>query len=237
MHINNFPKILGIIPARGGSKGVKRKNVRLLDGKPLISYAIESAKTSKYLTKFFVSTDDQEIASVASDFGAEVLPRPKELAEDKTPMIPVLQHALLESEKKYDTQFDYLIILQPTAPMRTAEDIDQAILQIVDSKSNSLVSLYEVEDCHPARMYRIEEGKLQPIMAEPKGALRQALPAVFHRNGIIYISTRELILSGQIMDDTCTPFIMDASKSVNIDTEQDLEYAEFVFSKLRRERS
>jgi CMP-N-acetylneuraminic acid synthetase len=225
-------KVLGVIPARGGSKGVLRKNIRLLAGQPLISYAIESAKDSERLTSFMVSTDDEEVASVAKDFGADVLMRPAHLAEDATPMLPVMQHALVEAEKLHHLKYDYLMILQPTAPKRTAQDIDNSIAVIEKTGAESLTSLYRVEDSHPSRMYTLEGGKMVKVMEEPAGALRQALPEVFHRNGCIYLSSRELILDkAQILDDACVPYIMSEENSVNIDTELDLEYAEFIFQR------
>tara|TARA_R110001599_G_scaffold346197_1_gene571206 strand:- start:3423 stop:4151 length:729 start_codon:yes stop_codon:yes gene_type:complete len=224
--------ILGVIPARGGSKGVHRKNVRLLSGKPLIAYSIEAALQSTCLTNFYVSTDDAEISEVASSYGAPVIRRPDGLAQDKTPMLPVLQHAVLEAEKLNGIKYDYVMIIQPTAPKRSSADIDNAFHQIVVEGKESLVSVYKVEDCHPSRMYRVDNGTMVKVMAEPEGSLRQALPDVYHRNGCIYISTRELILgSCKILSDDCIPFIMSEENSVNIDTELDLEYAEFVFQK------
>ena len=110
-------KVLGIIPARGGSKGVLRKNIRDLAGKPLIAYSIGSAKNSQYLTDFVVSTDDQEIADVARSFDAEVMMRPAHLAEDKTPMLPVLQHTLAQMEQKNGCQYDFIMILQSSEKM------------------------------------------------------------------------------------------------------------------------
>lgn len=232
MHTDIEIRVLGVIPARGGSKGVKRKNVRILHGKPLIAYSIQSAQESKFLSEFIVSTDDDEISRVATEFGAAVIARPPNLAQDKSPMLPVLQHALIEAENRFNTKFDYLMILQPTAPLRCAVDIDDAILKMQSNKSDSLVSLYEVEDCHPARMYTLKREKLTKVMEEPKGSLRQALPSVYHRNGCIYMTSRELLMKGEIMGADCIPHIMDIARSVNIDTEQDLEYAEFVFSRL-----
>jgi len=225
-------KILGIIPARGGSKGVLRKNIRLLAGKPLIGYAIESALKSDLLTDVVVSTDDSEIAEISKSFGITVLLRPEELAQDKTPMLPVLQHTLKQAEQLNGYKYDYIMILQPTAPMRTTIDIDNAIIKLVKENGDSLVSLYQVEDCHPSRMYTIEKGSLVKVMPEPEGALRQALPAVYHRNGSVYLSSRKLLLEqGLIVSKSCISFIMSAENSVNIDTELDLEYAEFIFQK------
>ena len=230
--LTNESKVLGIIPARGGSKGVIRKNIRLLAGKHLIGYSIESALESEYLTDVVVSTDDTEIADISESYGATVLMRPQSLAEDRTPMLPVLQHTLTQAEELNGVKYDYIMILQPTAPLRSATDIDKAIKTIVEKKCDSLVSLYQVEDCHPSRMYTIDKDILNKVMSEPDGALRQALPAVFHRNGCVYLSSRELLMEqGLIVSDLCYPYIMSAERSLNIDTELDLEYAEFIFQK------
>jgi CMP-N-acetylneuraminic acid synthetase len=124
------------------------------------------------------------------------------------------------------------MIIQPTAPMRSAAVIDEAIKNVILHQCDSLVSLYQVEDCHPSRMYIIDDGVMTKVMEEPAGALRQALPAIYHRNGCIYLSSRELLLEKSlIVGDTCFPYIMPASRSVNIDTELDLEYAEFIFQR------
>jgi len=222
--------ILGIIPARGGSKGVPRKNIRRLAGKPLIGYSIESALASNSLADVFVSTDDQEIADISRLHGAEVLMRPAELAADTTPMLPVLQHSLQQAESITGVSYDFLMILQPTAPMRTELDIDAAVETLLQSEADSLVSLYRVEDCHPSRMYTIDGGELKKVLDEPVGALRQSLPDVYHRNGCIYISSRELILEQEmIIGNGCRPYIMSADRSVNIDTELDFQFAEFLF--------
>lgn len=230
--LTNSLRVLGIIPARGGSKGVPRKNIRLLRGKHLIGYSIESALGSGYLTDILVSTDDAEIASISESYGATVLKRPQSLAQDKTPMLPVLQHGLTQAEALNGSRYDYIMILQPTAPMRTAIDIDNAIKVVMEEGCDSLVSLYQVEDCHPSRMYTIDNGLLMKVMSEPDGALRQALPAVYHRNGSIYLMSRALLMEkGEIVSNSSYPYVMPAERSLNIDTELDLEYAEFIFQR------
>ena len=230
--LTNNLRVLGIVPARGGSKGVPRKNIRLLRGKHLIGYSIESALESDYLTDIVVSTDDAEIAYISESYGATVLNRPESLAQDKTPMLPVLQHVLVQAEALNEVSYDYIMILQPTAPMRTAMDIDNAIKVVIEKQCDSLVSLYLVEDCHPSRMYTIDNGLLSKVMSEPDGALRQELPPVYHRNGCIYLTSRELLMErGELVSDACCPYIMPVERSINIDTALDLEYAEFIFSR------
>lgn len=223
-------KILAIIPARGGSKGVKRKNVRSVGGKPLIYWSISAAKKSSTLTRFYVSSDDAEILDVAVCFGAEVIPRPSKLAGDKTPMIPVLQHVCKEAEKKCG-KFDIIVLLQPTAPMRTEADIDLAVQEFVNSNARSLVSVYQVDDCHPSRMYRISDHKLQKIYEEPAGSLRQDLEPIYHRNGALYVCDRDLLMNeGTLTCEEPYPFVMIKEKSANIDDEQDLKIADFLMT-------
>ena len=220
-------KILGVIPARGGSKGVKRKNLRLVAGKPLIAYSIEAAQHARSLTRFVVSTEDDEIAAAARSLGAEVIARPKEIAEDTTPMVDVLEHAFRCVEERGDT-FDVGLILQPTAPLRTSEDIDAAIEQFRNSAATSLVSVYQVSDCHPARMYTCEKGVLIPLAEEPKQRLRQALSPVFHRNGAIYLFRSSLLREGRLIGDHPLAFVMPREVSLNIDEEIDLDLADLL---------
>ena len=226
-------KVLGIIPARGGSKGVKRKNIRLVGDRPLIYWSIAAAQKSSLLTTFYVSTEDEEILDVACSFGAPCINRPDDLAGDNTPMIPVLQHLCNEAEKLHG-KFDYILLMQPTTPMRTAKHIDNAIeLMSNHMDCDSLVSVYQVEDCHPSRMYTNKEGLLSKFYEEPTGSLRQDLEPVYHRNGVIYLCNRELLMkSNKLICESPIPLIMNKTESVNIDDEQDLQIADFFMSKL-----
>lgn len=221
--------LLTIIPARGGSKGVPRKNVRLVGGKPLIAWSIEVAKSSSLVGYFCVSTDDDEIAKVAREYGAEVLPRPVEIAGDRTPMIEVIRHALKECEQQQKTKYDYFLLLQPTAPMRKKEDVEGALTMLAKSGADSVISVYQVEDAHPSRMYLVKDGHLEPFCQEPLGALRQDLTKVYHRNGAIYACTRRLIEDeGCLWGGRMVPYIMPKNRSANIDDMQDLAIADFL---------
>ncbi len=219
-------KVLGIIPARGGSKGVKEKNIRIVAGKPLIYWSIKSAMESKALDFFCVSSDDKKISQAATEFGAEVVLRPSQLAQDNTPMVPVLQHVCAQVERKFG-RFDSIVLLQPTAPMREGRDVRNAIKAFHKNiVTRSLVSVYQVEDCHPSRMYRIEDNILTKIFEEPAGSLRQDLETIYHRNGALYICERDLLMDENKL--TCSnpmPFIMPKSRSANIDDEHDLVIA------------
>lgn len=221
-------RILGIIPARGGSKGVPRKNVRILGGKPLICHSIDAAKQSKRITHFLVSTDDPEITNIAKSWGAEVLPRPAELAQDTTPMPEVIHHVLREC----GAGFDIILLLQPTCPQRTAEDIDAALVAFKDSQAQSVMSVYQVEDHHPARMYQLESGRLTPLFPEWIAARRQDLPAIYHRNGAIYACRVDHFKrTGYLWDERPVPYVMPRERSLNIDDPFDFEIAEFIYSR------
>src|SRR3989344_6580233 len=136
------PKILGVITARGGSKGIPGKNIKLLGGKPLIVYTVEAVKKSKLITHSIVSTDDEAIAMVCREVSADVpFMRPRELAEDKTPHLPVMQHAIEFLEKKLGLVFDYTTIFQPTSPFRTVDDIDGTLQKLISSGADSAVSV------------------------------------------------------------------------------------------------
>ena len=228
-----MPKsILAIIPARGGSKGVLRKNVRSVAGRPLIYWTINSAREANAVTKYIVSSDDDAILDVARSFDAPTIKRPKDLAGDTTPMIPVLQHLCCEAERDR-SNFDYVLLLQPTAPMRSSHHIDEAINLLVNqSIHESLVSVYQVIDCHPSRMYHLQNGYLSKFYEEPEGSLRQDLEPVYHRNGAIYMCSRDLLMkSSRLLCDTPIPYIMSKEESINIDDEQDLMIADFILSK------
>lgn len=224
-------EVLGVIPARGGSKGVPGKNIRILGTKPLIAHAIEAARHSRLLTDYVVSTDDDAIAAVAEEWGCEVLRRPARLAADETPMAPVIAHALKEREADQDIRFGALAIIQPTAPLRVAEDIDGAIQALFDQDdADTAVSVYQVEDHHPARMYtRDVSGLLRPVIDEPESCLRQQLPPVYHRNGAVYALRRTLLADqGKVIGESLVPYVMPAERSVNIDTEIDFTFAELL---------
>ena len=222
--------VLGLIPARGGSKTVPRKNIRLVGGRPLITYAIEAARHSRMLTHVVTSTDDREIAAVAEHAGSQVIDRPAGLAQDDTPMIDVVRHALGAFEARAG-RADYLVVLQPTAPLRTAEDIDAAMTLLKATGADSVVSVCPVGDTHPARMYRLTNDRLVPYRVVPPNRLRQALETLYHRNGAVYACRRELVETGTLIGPDTRPLLMPRSRSLNIDEETDLAFAEFLLSR------
>jgi len=226
-------KVLGIIPARGGSKGVPGKNIKPLAGKPLIVYTIETALASQ-LTDVVVSTDDDSIASVAREAGANVpFRRPAELSSDSARSIPVAQHALRFMEEANSVEYDATMLLQPTAPFRTVEDINRAVELLKASGADSVISVQDVEAFHPARMKYLEGDRLidPPFGEAYENQSRQELPPMYIRNGAIYLTRRNVLLNNSYKGIDCRALIMPPERSVNIDTVHDFEYAEWVYTK------
>ena len=226
-------KVLGIIPARGGSKGVPRKNIRLLAGKPLIVYTIETALAS-HLSEVIVSTDDEEIADVARKAGVRVpFLRPAELSGDAAKSIPVAQHALEFMEKANGIQYDACMLLQPTAPFRTVDDINKALDILAGSGADSVISVQDVEAFHPARMKYLENGRLidPPFCEAYENQARQELRPMYIRNGAIYLTRRDVLLNDSYKGKDCRALVMSTERSVNIDTVHDFDYAEWVYKK------
>jgi len=218
--------VLGVIPARGGSKGIPKKNVKPLLGRPLLAYTVDSAKKSKRLTHLVVSTDDAEIAEVARGLGVEVVDRPEELSRDATPTLPAIQHALDVVEPKCG-RFDYVFVLQATSPFRTADDIDQAIDLLRTSKAESVIGVVRVFDNHPARIKKIRNGRLEAFdTPEPEGIRRQDLPPAYLRNGAVYVVRRDVIDRGSLVGEDQCPYEMPAARSINIDEPLDFALAE-----------
>jgi len=223
-------KILAIIPARGGSKGVIRKNVRNLADKPLIAYTIEAAKTSKYFDRIIVSTEDLEIASVSKSYGAEVpFLRPMELALDSTPGIEPILHCLEWLEKEQDYVPDYVCLLQCTSPLRNNHQINGAIEEMFNKNADSIVSVYE-SDKSPYWMKKIEHGKLKNYIKDNKSyTRRQDIPKAYMLNGAIYIcKTKLLIKNRNWYSENTIPYIMDKNTSVDIDDINDFRFIEYL---------
>lgn len=232
------PKILGVITARGGSKGIPGKNIKLLGGKPLIAYTIEVSKKSKLLSHLIISTDDEEIAMVAGRYGVEVpFMRPREFADDKAPHLPVMKHAIEFMEKQEGIVYDYVVILQPTSPFRTVEDLDGTIQKLIDTKADSAVSVSEIPGgWHPVKIKKLEGDKLLPYcMPEEEGIRRQDLPVAYKRNGSVYAMKRNIIMvNNRLFGDNVVGFITPKERTVDIDTPVDWVLAEYIFEELRK---
>ena len=224
--------VLGIIPARGGLQSIPRKNLVPVLGKPLIAYTIEAARQARRLTRMIVSTEDAEIAAVSREYGAPVpFMRPAELATPTARSLPVIQHALREMERLDATVYDAVVMLQPTAPLRTAADIDAAIERLESREADSVVSVVAVGGHHPARMKRIlPDGRLINYLDHEEEDMRprQELPPVYMRNGAIYLARRALLLEqGRMTGPRCYAYVMPPERSVNIDAEEDFAVVEY----------
>jgi len=218
-------KVLALITARGGSKGVPRKNVRLVWGRPLITWTIAAAKKSALIDRLVLSTDDAEIAAVARAHGCEVpFMRPAELATDNAASLEVVRHAVTA----VGMHFDYILLLQPTSPLRTSADIDACITMCVERRATSCVSVCEV-DKTPYWMFTLtSQQQLVPLLpAASVPQSRQAAPKVFVLNGAVFVARTDHIMAGGtfIADDTVA-YEMRRERSIDLDTEEDFAMLE-----------
>lgn len=222
-------RVLVLIPARGGSKGIPRKNIKLLAGKPLIQYAIEVGREITGAT--YVTTDDNEIATLAAHLGAGTIMRPKSLAEDDTPMYPVITHALGEYEPTFG-RVDVVLLLQPTAPLRTAEHVLRAMTTLRCGAATSAVSVVPIPGHYaPQWALLLKGGCLEPFddfcpEMDSLVSHRQAIEPAFTRDGTVYAIDRRTIEQGQLYGERCVAVVIPPNESVNIDTEDDWRRAE-----------
>ena len=220
-------KFICIIPARSGSKGIKNKNTQIVGGKPLIYWTIKEAIKSKFFSKVIVSTDSVKIKKISERYGAECpFLRPKKLSGDTTPTIHVIKHAVrfLKNYMNF-TNYDYVVLLQPTSPLRKVSDIEESIKLFLSKKNpSSLISVSEVSDNHPARMYYIKNNFLlkHPLSEKISGTPRQKLKKMFLRNGAIYIINK-LRLSKSFLGKKPVAYEMPKERSINIDDMFDLK--------------
>ncbi|MCM4161913.1 acylneuraminate cytidylyltransferase family protein [Antarcticibacterium flavum] len=228
-------KILGLIPARGGSKGIPGKNIKLLGGKPLLAYTVEAAKASTLLDRVILSSDDAKIIDVAKDLGLEVpFVRPAELAGDATSSLEVIRHAL-EELRSQGEEYDAVCLLQPTTPFRQEGLIDDVIRKFTEGNFDSLISVREVPaEFNPHWIFEEKEGKLQIATGEQKIITRrQELPKAYHRDGAVYITKTSVLLEQNSLYGGNIGFIdTTGSPYVNIDTREDWEEAERHLSRL-----
>ena len=222
-----MPERVAIIPARGGSKGVPGKNKRIVGGRPLIAYSIAAAREAASIDRVLVTTDDPDIAAIARAEGVQVVERPDAIAGDASPVIDAVIHAL---ENAGVADVGAVVLLQPTSPLRTGADIDAA-LSLFEAERAPVCSVCRAEDAHPARMYRIEGGRLCSLMPELAAERRQDLPAVYHRNGAIYVFGPEQLARREIITADMVAYEMPSESSVNIDTELDLMLLEAVLAR------
>lgn len=230
-------RVLGITAARGGSKGVPGKNIRLLHGVPMLAYTIREAKKSKKITRYVVSTDDDGIASVAREYGAEVQLRPERLAQDDTPMIDVIQYVIRQCEAEEGELYDAVADLRCTNPLKVVSDIDGAIEKLELTGADGVIGVNKLDDHHPARIKRVFQDRLIDFAwPEPKASLRQELqPDAFIRNGSMYIIIREALMNGVLIQgsDNLRPYYMPLERSINVDNELDLLLVEAILGRDR----
>jgi CMP-N,N'-diacetyllegionaminic acid synthase len=219
---------VALIPARGGSKGLPRKNLRLLGGRPLIAHSIAAGRHAERIDKVYVSTEDTEIARVARECGAEVIMRSAELAVDTATNDAVAVHAV-QTLKDSACAPDVLVLLQPTSPLRNAKHVDQCLEAFANSNAHSAISVCPVN--HPLGNYcTVDNGLVSPII-EDSERQRQTAEQIFRRNGAIYVvRTSALMRARRLTTKPCLAYIMERYFSVDIDDEIDLQWAEFLMA-------
>ena len=223
-------KILGIIPARGGSKGIPSKNIKKLHGKPLIFYTIREAKKSKFLSRIVVSTNDEKAANISKRYGVYVIKRPKKLSIDTTPSEAVIKHTINYLKKKEGFHVDIVVILQPTSPLRKVNDIDNSIKKFLNSNCSSVVTVCQTPHT-PYWMYKIgRNDKLEKLIKSKKVIKRrQDSPPVYQLNGAVYVTHAKKIMKDEnIFSGDVRAYIMPYERSIDIDNVVDLKLADFL---------
>jgi CMP-N,N'-diacetyllegionaminic acid synthase len=225
------PKILGVIPARGGSKAIPRKNLAVLANRPLIAWTVEVAIASDSLDRLVISTDDPEIAKIGKKFGAEVpFLRPAELATDTSTSMDVVLHTIHWFDENENYQPDYVLLLQPTSPLRTVTDIRKSIELLLAKRGDSVVSVCETHQ-HPFWMKGVDEkGRLVDLSPQSSAPTRrQDLPSVFALNGAIYLALRGFLLSQRtFISDRTYAYVMPENRSLDVDSPWDLYLADLI---------
>ncbi len=223
--------MIAIIPARGGSKGLPGKNIRPLNGKPLIAYAIEAALKAKHIDRVIISTDDEGIARVAMEYGAELpFMRPAELASDTAMAIDNYIYTIGRLEQEGGKSIDGFVVLQPTSPLRIAEDIDGAIELFERKGADSVISY--CQEAHPISWHKYldEEGRFENIF-NTNIKNRQENRVSYYPNGAVYVFRTSMIRDRKYYTDNSYAYVMPRTRSVDIDFIEDFEYAEFLLKK------
>ena len=221
-------KILVVIPARGGSKGIPRKNIRMMNDKPLIAHTINHAKSSEYIDNVVVSTDDDEIKFIAEKFGADVIKRSKELAEDNVPLDPVIYDATIKQEEKFNTVYDFVITLQPTSPLLKTSTLNKAIGKLCEG-NDTVISV--VDDRHLSWGYDKENDEFYPLYS--KRVNRQYLPEQYRETGSIFATKREFLKKDSRLGEKIDLIPVSPHESIDIDNYEDWWVAERLLMKKR----
>ena len=228
--------ILAITLARGGSKSVFKKNIKLINGKPLLTYTISEALKSKFITRYIVSTDDHEIQKIAIDHGAEApFLRPNELSTDASSSADALLHCLNWAEKDSGVKYDYVIELMATNPLKTFEDIDHCIEKIIKTGADTVIAVAQLYDNHPSRIKKIENDKIIDFNTEeiPESRRQGLEPKAYVRAGSIYCINRDYLIKEEKRygSDNSRPYILPPSRYINIDEINDFILAEIIIKK------
>jgi len=218
-------KIIAIIPARGGSKGIPRKNIKLLSGQPLIAYVIKTAMNSRYIDDVVVSTDDEEIAEIARIYGAKIIMRPQALAEDHVPLDPVIYHAVTAVEREENRQYDYVLTIQPTSPLLQTATLDTMVEEMIEGGYDTLMSVKAENHL----FWMKKDARFTPLYKERKN--RQYLDPIYRETGGVVISRRAILTEDNRIGENVSLFELPDEETVDIDDYQDWEAAE---SLLRR---
>lgn len=230
----NNKSILAIIPARGGSKRVSRKNLRKIGGKSLVERAIETAQNCTYLDKISVSTDDNEILEQVTKYKNIIgLKRPDQISDDKAPALDYVKHAL-----EVLGDYDLVVILQPSSPFTLSSDISNTIEQLdFDNEVEASVSVMEVDqEYNPLKLKKMDNNSLSPFFENEEGRVAaHEIPKLYTRNGSVYVVSKKLINQGIVISDVSNAFLMPRERSVDINTEYDLKIAEFLFQNMKNE--
>ena len=231
-------QVIGLITARGGSNGIPRKNVVDLAGKPLIAWTITAALSANVLDRVIVSTDDDEIANISQNWGAEVpFVRPSELSNDNSPHVDVLIHAINWLQENEDYLPEFLMLLQPTSPLRTSEDIDKSFELAIDRKADCVISVQETLS-HPYSVMQVtEDQRLSEFLMSSEDPesyqRRQARPKFYSLNGAIFIFKVDVLLTNKnTYPDLTFTYVMPKERSLDVDTSWDLHIANLVLNHL-----
>lgn len=226
-------RALGIIPARAGSKRVPRKNLAPLGGKPLVAWAIELGRAVPGLARLVVSSDDDEVLALAAGYAADLpLRRPAELAGDTSPALDYVTHALAATEAD-GGHFDAVAILQPTSPLTLPSDVEATLLLLAGSGAESAVTVVKLDHAiQPVKLKVLDGDRLRPFFEEERGRMAEhELPALYVRNGAVYATRRDVLDGGRILGDDCRAHVMPRARSIDINDELDLRFAEFLLAR------
>jgi CMP-N,N'-diacetyllegionaminic acid synthase len=231
-------RTLGIIPARAGSKRLPRKNVLPLGGKPLVAWSIEAARGAQRLTRLVVSSDDREVLDIAASYDERLpLARPAELATDTSLAIEFVRHSLETLEGQGEGPFEVVVIIQPSSPLTLPADIDATVDLLATSGAESAVSVVQLDHAiHPWKMKVLDGDRLLSYLVDERGrTAAHELPPIYVRNCSVYATRRSAIDAGQILSDDCRGYVMPRERSIDINEELDLAFAEFLLSRQHAE--